>query len=116
MDYLEYKDYRGSVEYSAEDRCLHGKVAGIDDLITYEANNVDDLEQEFRASVDDYLELCGSLGRKPDRAYPGKVLVRMTEDLHRRLACQAELESKSLNRWIVNELERIASRRQRPRV
>ena len=26
MDYLEYKGYKGSVEYSKEDNCLFGKV------------------------------------------------------------------------------------------
>ena len=28
MDYLEYKGYKGSVEYSKEDNCLFGKVQG----------------------------------------------------------------------------------------
>ena len=29
MDYLEYKGYKGSVEYSKEDNCLFGKVQGM---------------------------------------------------------------------------------------
>ena len=29
MDFLEYKGYKGSVEYSKEDNCLCGKVQGI---------------------------------------------------------------------------------------
>lgn len=29
MDYLEYKGYKGSVEYSGEDNCLVGKVQGM---------------------------------------------------------------------------------------
>ena len=28
MDYLEYKGYKGSVEYSKDDNCLFGKVQG----------------------------------------------------------------------------------------
>jgi predicted HicB family RNase H-like nuclease len=28
MDFLEYKGYKGSVEYSKEDNCLFGKVQG----------------------------------------------------------------------------------------
>ena len=34
MDYLEYKGYKGSVEYSKADNCLCGKVLGMSkDLI-----------------------------------------------------------------------------------
>lgn len=29
MDYLEYKGYKGSIEYSKEDDCLFGKVQGL---------------------------------------------------------------------------------------
>ena len=36
MDYLEYKGYKGSVEYSKEDNCLFGKVQGMSkDLIAH---------------------------------------------------------------------------------
>lgn len=33
-NYLEHKGYQGTVEYSAEDECLFGKIIGINDLIT----------------------------------------------------------------------------------
>jgi len=29
MDYLDYKGYKGSVEYSRDDNCLVGKVQGM---------------------------------------------------------------------------------------
>ena len=29
MDFLEYKGYKGSVEYSKNDNCLFGKVQGM---------------------------------------------------------------------------------------
>ena len=42
MDYLEYKGYKGSVEYSKADNCLCGKVLGMSkDLILYEGNTID---------------------------------------------------------------------------
>lgn len=43
MDYLEYKGYKGSVEYSKADNCLCGKVLGMSkDLILYEGNTIDE--------------------------------------------------------------------------
>lgn len=41
MDYLEYKGYKGSVEYSKADNCLFGKVLGMSkDLILYEGSTM----------------------------------------------------------------------------
>jgi predicted HicB family RNase H-like nuclease len=44
MNNLEYKGYYGSIDYSKENKCLHGKVLGMTkDLILYEGNTVDEL-------------------------------------------------------------------------
>ena len=43
MSVLTYKTYIGSIEVSVEDECLHGKILFIDDLITYEANTVQEI-------------------------------------------------------------------------
>ena len=56
MNYLEYKGYKGSVEYSREDNCLVGKVQGMGkDLIAYEGQTLDELRQDFEAGIDSYL-------------------------------------------------------------
>ena len=55
---LEYKGYTGTVEFSAEDNILFGKVIGIDGLISYEGESVSSLKEDFEAAVDDYLEMC----------------------------------------------------------
>ena len=62
MDYLEYKDYKGSVEYSKEDNCLFGKVQGLSkDLIAYEGQTLDELRKDFEDGVDSYLEGISSI-------------------------------------------------------
>lgn len=65
-DVLEHKGYNGSVLYSAEDRILHGWVAGIRDAITYEGPDVNSLERNFRKAVDEYLRFCKEEGKVPD--------------------------------------------------
>jgi hypothetical protein len=60
---LRYKGYDGSVEYSAEDRTLHGSLVGIRDAIVYEGVDVDSLESSFRAAVDEYLAFCAAEGK-----------------------------------------------------
>ena len=59
----QHKGYDGSVEYSAEDRVLHGSLIGICDFIVYEGVDVGDLEFNFRAAVDEYLAFCAAEGK-----------------------------------------------------
>ena len=50
---MEYKGYIGSVEFSAEDNILFGKVQGIRSLISYEGKTVYELINDFHGAVDD---------------------------------------------------------------
>ena len=102
---LEYKGYRGSVEYSPADRCFFGKVYGIRALVTYEGNDVESIEREFRASVDEYLELCNKEGIVPEKEYSGVFQVRISPEAHRDLAAKAEIEGKKLNTIVAEALE-----------
>jgi len=62
-DVLHYKDFIGSVHFSAEDECFFGRIVGIDDLVTFEGRNVGDLKKAFREAVEDYMSLCRSAGK-----------------------------------------------------
>ena len=57
-DILQYKDFIGSVHFSAEDGVLFGKIEGINDLITFEGTNVEEIKKAFQEAVDDYIEIC----------------------------------------------------------
>src|SRR2546425_89348 len=108
MDTMEYKGYRGSVRYSAEDRVLHGRILGTYDGVNFEGADVDELERAFHEAVDDYLALCQKLGRAPEREYSGKIPLRIEADLHRRVAIAAKSEAKSVNGWIADTLAAAA--------
>lgn len=98
MNYLEYKGYKGSVDYDAENRCLVGKVLGMSkDSITYEGNTIDELEADFRNGIDDYLESCKEAGIVPRKPYGGNLNVRMPSHIHEQLALIAEKENVKIN-------------------
>ena len=111
MDAMEYKGYRGVVRYSAEDRILHGRILGIDDVVNFEGADVEKLEKAFHEAVDDYLALCEKLGRAPDREYSGRIPLRIDSALHRRVAIAADSEAKSVNSWIADALKAATKRR-----
>ena len=54
---LEYKGYVGSVELSASDDVLFGKVLDVPALISYEGQTLQELTRDFHNAVDDYLAL-----------------------------------------------------------
>jgi len=102
---LQYKDYDGSVEYSAEDRILHGSLLGIRDAVTFEGVDVDSLEANFRAAVDEYLAFCAAEGKTPDQPFKGSFNIRVGPDLHKRAALYAEAHQQKLNTVVSKALE-----------
>ena len=94
---LEYKGYYGTVEYSANDDVLFGKVIGVNGLISYEGDSVQSLKADFEEAVDDYLVACEAEGLAPEKMYKGSFNVRIEPELHRALALFAASHSITLN-------------------
>jgi len=57
-DYLTYKGYKGTVEYSAADDLLYGKIIDIPDLFMYDGDSLVTLKKDFQETVDDYIAFC----------------------------------------------------------
>ena len=55
---MQYRDYTGSINYSAADWVYYGQVLGIKGLISYEGKTLAALRQDFARAIDDYLEMC----------------------------------------------------------
>ena len=102
---IEYKDYIGSVEYSSEDKCFFGKIEMIDDLVTFEAVTVDELEKNFQNCVNDYIETCQQLNREPQKAYKGVFNIRIDPSLHKKIYKEALKAGVSLNAYINKTLD-----------
>jgi predicted HicB family RNase H-like nuclease len=105
---MEYKGYVGTVQYSPDDRVFHGRIAGIRDVITFEGDSVQTLEDDFRSAVDDYLATCAKRGREPEKPFSGKFVLRTTPDVHRAAVQAAAREGKSLNAWAAEVIARAA--------
>ncbi len=105
MNCLNYNGYSGTVEYSQEGDCLFGRILGIDDIITYEAESIKNLHIAFEQAVDDYIINCEQLGKKPRKSYSGKFILRVGPALHAKLASYAQVQNISLNQYVANILE-----------
>ena len=62
---MTYKGYSARPEYSAEDGVFFGRLLGINDLVNFESENVEGVEEEIHKAVDDYLAFCSEIGKQP---------------------------------------------------
>lgn len=108
MNTMTYKGYAAKIEYSDEDQCLVGHVAGIRDVIGFHADNVADLRKAFEEAVDDYLAYCAEQGREPLRPASGKISLRIPPETHSAINVAAEIAGKSVNQWINDTLVKAA--------
>lgn len=99
MNSMIYQEYAARIQYSDEDGCFIGHIAGIRDIVGLHGETVPELRAAFEAAVGDYLETCEKLGRLPQRPYSGRLMLRIDPALHARAAARAEAEGKSLNAW-----------------
>ncbi|OGV50529.1 MAG: DNA repair protein [Legionellales bacterium RIFCSPHIGHO2_12_FULL_42_9] len=107
MNTMNYRGYAARIEYSDEDDCLIGHIAGINDIVGFHANSVPELHIAFEEAVDDYLETCKQAGRSAQKPYSGKIMLRVTPEIHARAAMIAEAHGKSLNSWVTELLANV---------
>lgn len=104
MSTMTYNGYAARIEYSDEDGCFVGHIAGIKDVVGFHANSVKELRAAFVEAVDDYLVTCEKAGRAPQKPYSGKLMLRVPPEVHAHAAMMAEAHGMSLNQWAADVL------------
>ncbi|HZU34518.1 MAG TPA: type II toxin-antitoxin system HicB family antitoxin [Gemmataceae bacterium] len=103
---MEYKGYTGQITGVDEKQGLiHGRVANLNDVITFEGKTYKELRQAFHDSVEDYLEFCEQLERPPEKPLSGKILLRISPELHKQATLAAKKNRQSLNAWIGSAIQ-----------
>ena len=99
---MKYKGYTAVLKLDEEQGTLFGRVIGLRDVITFQAESVPQAIEEFHASVDSYLELCRSRQESPEKPYSGNFMVRVDPELHRQIATWAQVKSVSINSLVAS--------------
>ena len=73
MNTMTYRGYAARIDYSEEDGCFIGHIAGISDIVGFHGESVEELRSAFVEAVDDYLETCEVLDRSPQKPFSGVV-------------------------------------------
>lgn len=63
MTVMSYNGYHARIEYSDEDGFFVGHIAGIQDVVGFHGESINELRKASEEAVTDYLETCARLGR-----------------------------------------------------
>ena len=108
MNTMTYKGYASSIEYSDEDKCFIGHIAGIKDRVGFHGESVTELRNAFQEAVEDYLETCEAVGKQPQKPYSGNLMLRISPDIHAAVATASQVKGTSINQWAAEVLGRAA--------
>ena len=105
-DLLKYKGFIGSVKFAAEDEVFYGKIEGINDLITFEGENVQGLKNAFQYMVDEHIKDCAIENKPIKKSYSGSLNIRLTPKIHQQAVEKAIIEGITLNQLIKKAIEK----------
>ena len=87
------------------DKIFVGEVFGIADSLNFHGRSIDELEEAFHDSIENYLEICEKIGKNPQKEFSGTFNVRTTPALHEQAAEYAADNGITLNQTISRALE-----------
>lgn len=96
---LSYKSFTAKIEYSADDEVFFGRLLGVKDIVTFHGTTVRELRTAMKETVEFYLEVERQTGESPKKRYSGKVMLRLPNKLHEKIAESAASAGKSINEW-----------------
>src|SRR5450755_3000842 len=110
MNLMSIDGYRAKIDYDPELDLFRGEILGLNGGADFYGKNPKELRAEFKKSLAVFLQVCEEKGLEPRRHFTGKFNLRITPELHEKLAIAAQAEGKSIN-TVAQEalLERVAT-------
>lgn len=97
MNVMTVDGYNAKIEYDPDTDLFRGEILGLTGGADFYGKNPKELRSEFKKSLQVFLEVCKEKGVEPRRSFSGKFNLRISPELHERLAIAAQAEGKSIN-------------------
>ena len=111
MNKMQYRGYTARIEFDEVDRIFVGHLAGIKDIVGFHGTTVDEVERTFRESVDHYIAIGEAQGRPAQKPYSGRLMLRVSPEVHAAVATAAGARGQSINQWASEVLDKAAAQR-----
>ena len=110
MNVMTVDGYHAKIEYDQELDLFRGEILGLNGGADFYGKNPKELRTEFKKSLQVFLDVCKEKGLEPRRNFSGKFNLRISPELHERLAIEAQAQGKSINTLAQEALqERVTS-------
>ena len=110
MNVMTVDGYHAKIEYDEELDLFRGEILGLSGGADFYGKSPKELRTEFKKSLEVFLKVCREKGLEPRRHFSGKFNLRISPELHERLAIEAQAQGKSINTLAQEALlERVAS-------
>jgi predicted HicB family RNase H-like nuclease len=103
---ISYRGYHAEIKYDPSADAFHGRVLGMRDVISFYGRTPDDLRDEMKAAIEDYMAWCREEGARPEKSWAGKLTLRPDEEVRRRVLIAAAARGQSVNAWINQVIDR----------
>ncbi len=105
---LRHEGYVAEIGHEEGDATMHGSVVNTRAVLHFAGRDIDELKAAFAETIADYREWCKERGVEPEKPYSGALSLRISPDLHRRVAEKAAAAGESVNQYIAERLEEVA--------
>ena len=104
-DLLKYKGFSAKFDFLSDGEAFSGRVYGVEDDVKFEGTSARELKKSMKDAVEAYVEKCRKKGRDARKTYSGKLLFRLSPELHAGIADAAAGSGLSINEWGRDALE-----------
>lgn len=104
MSTMRLNGFEAKIAYDSELDLFRGEILGLSGGADFYGRSPEELRIEFKNSLDIYLQVCAEKGIEPRRSYSGKFNLRISPQLHEKLAISAETKGTSVNQLVQDAL------------
>lgn len=97
MNVMTVDGCSAKIECDPEMDMFRGEILGLAGGADFYGKTLQELRAAFRNSLAIFLEVCRERGIEPRRNHSGKFNLRISPELHERLAIAAQAEGKRIN-------------------
>jgi len=108
MNTMTIKGYSARIEFDERDSIFVGRVLGLHAMISFHGETVAELRSAFETAIEGFLQDCKEQGVRPEKPASGKLMLRVSPEVHGAALVAAQAAGKSLNQWATEVLEEAA--------